>query len=166
MISRTEKIVSGILWGIAVILVISQLIGCGKVYLEPVEQLPIEEMFVVPVEPMGLIEPKKEVDTSNTQVLFTNWNKFWLGTAVAGQVADTLTTFDKLDDGYIEANPLFGTNPEKGVVIASKVVATSFVIWMAEFYLKDHPKQQEYRNWIYGTFGVIGGSFALWNSLQ
>jgi len=149
-----DKYVSSILWLIAIVLTISQLIGCGKVYLEPVEQLPIEEMFTVP------IEPKKE--TSN----FTNWNKFWLGTAIAGQVADTITTFDKLDEGYIEANPLFGKEPEKGVVIASKVAATVFVILIGEYYFKDDPRQQEYRNWLYGTFGVIGGSFALWNSLQ
>ena len=152
--SKSEKIISGVLWTIALLLVITQLLGCGKVYLEPVEQLPIEEMFTVP------IEPKKE--TSN----FTNWNKFWLGTAIAGQVADTITTFDKLDEGYVEANPLFGKEPEKGVVIASKVAATVFVIWIAEYYFKDGARQQEYRNWLYGTFGVIGGSFAIWNSLQ
>ena len=157
VMSKAEKIISGILWFTAIGLIISQLFGCSKTYLEPVEQLPIEEMF----QPKSLeLSKVKQIDS------FTNWNKFWLSTAVAGQVADTLTTFDKLDEGYIEVNPLFGTDPDRGFFIASKIAATAFVIWIAEYYFKDDPRQQEYRNWLYGTFGVIGGSFALWNSQQ
>ena len=132
-------------WLVVVLAIL--LSGCGKAYLEPVEQLPIEEMFTAP-------QPTK-VETSN----FTGWNKLWLTSVILGQTADAATTIDKLGDGCMEGNPVFGPEPSNGTIIIAKLAAIGVVVWLAEY----HP---EYRNWLYAPLAVIGTGLAVWNSQQ
>jgi len=131
-----------------VVLLAILLAGCSKAYLEPVEQLPIDEMFKV--------ESPAPAQNNST---FTGWNKFWLGTAILGQSADAATTIDKLGDGCMEGNPVFGPEPSNGTIIIAKLAAIGMVVWLAEY----HPK---YRNWLYAPLAVIGTGLAVWNSQQ
>jgi len=64
-------------------------------------------------------------------------------------------------------NP-FSTPDDTIIRTKLPVFAPRRIISVAAYteWVPDDPKQQEYRNWLYGTFGVIGGSFALWNSQQ
>jgi len=133
-------------WLVVVLAIL--LAGCGKTYLEPVEQLPIEEMFKV-----------ESPAPSQNHSTFTGWNKFWLTTAILGQTADAATTIDKLGDGCMEGNPVFGPEPSNGTIIIAKLAAVGMVVWLAEY----NPK---YRNWLYAPLAVIGGGLAVWNSQQ
>jgi len=52
----------------------------------------------------------------------TKAEKYWLTAMIAGQVADAATTQYGLHRGLKEANPLYGKDPNMGVVIGVKVV--------------------------------------------
>ena len=51
----------------------------------------------------------------------TKAEKYWLATMIAGQVADAATTQYGLHQGLKEANPLYGKDPNMGVVIGVKI---------------------------------------------
>lgn len=108
-----------------------------------------------PLQPVGFKDPSA----------FTGWNKFWAGSALIGQTGDTVSTINALDSGKCsEGNPLMGSNPSTGAIVAFKLLVGGTVIWIAEYALKRHPKQQFYRNWLYGTLAVAGVGATVWNS--
>ena len=96
---------------------------------------------------------------------WTGWNKFWLSAAVGGQVADTVSTVKALDRGCKEANPLFGSAPSTGTIVAFKVGALGLAYLATEYWLPEESRQSG-RNWIYGALGVAGFAAAGWNSAQ
>ena len=98
---------------------------------------------------------------------WTWWNRFWLGGAVAGQIADGATTIEGLDAGKChEANPFFGDDPSGGLIIGAKLAVVGAGVWITEYWLDDHPRQRQYRNWIYGTMAVTGMAAGMWNAGQ
>lgn len=104
---------------------------------------------------------------SKSQSNWTGWNKFWFASAIGGQAADALTTISGTDDGKCkEVNPVFGENPSSGAIIGIKALITGGAIWIVESIYKDNPRQQEYRNWIYGALAVSGIGAAAWNTSQ
>lgn len=96
---------------------------------------------------------------------WTNWNKFWLSAAVGGQVADTVSTARALDRGCKEANPLFGSNPSTGTIVAFKIGALGLAYLVTEYWLPEESRQSA-RNWVYGALGAAGFAAAGWNSAQ
>jgi len=98
---------------------------------------------------------------------WTGWNKVWLAAGIGGQAADAATTIDALDGGNCrEVNPLLGDDPDEGLIVGVKVAAVGLGLWITEYWLADHPRQRQYRNWIYGSLAVAGGGAALWNASQ
>jgi hypothetical protein len=96
---------------------------------------------------------------------WTGWNKFWLGAAIGGQVADTVSTVKALDRGCEEANPLFGSDPSTGTIVAIKVGVLVLAYMATEYWLPEDSRQSS-RNWIYGALGVTGLAAGAWNSAQ
>jgi hypothetical protein len=98
---------------------------------------------------------------------WTGWNKFWLGGAIAGQIADGATTIEALGSGNChEANPFFGEDPSSGLIIGAKLAAVGAGLWLAEYWYAGSDRQQECRNWIYGAMAVVGLGAGAWNAGQ
>ena len=135
--------------------------GCGRVYLEPVEQVPIDQMF--PAAP-PIIPQAARADSSSS---WSTANKLWITAAIGGQAADGITTLNALESSYCrEANPLLGGSPGDIVIIGSKLALFGVGLWYTEYYLCDDPRQQKARNAIYATFAVIGAGLGAWNYNQ
>ena len=96
---------------------------------------------------------------------WTGWNKFWLSAAVGGQVADTVSTVKALDRGCEEANPLFGSDPSTGTIVAVKAGALGLAYLATEYWLPEESRQSG-RNWVYGALGLTGFAAGVWNSAQ
>lgn len=102
-----------------------------------------------------------------TSTSFTGWNKFWLSSAIVGQAADAVTTVNALSgDECKEANPILGGSPSTGAVVALKAVIFAGSVWLVEYHYSGHPRQQDYRNYIYGSLAVLGLGAAGWNASQ
>lgn len=74
--------------------------------------------------------------------------------AIVGQIADVITTWLAIKSGGIEANPLFGTNPNLWLILLIKLIVIAF----AFFLLKGMARTRVL------TFGaIIGFGAAGWN---
>ena len=134
--------------------------GCGRVYLEPVEQVPIDQMF--PAAPPMILQ-LDQPDSSS----WSTANKIWITAAIGGQAADAATTIHSLGGGGCqEINPLLGKTPSDEAVVGLKIVAMGIGLWATEYWLDGHPEQKKMRNWIYGTLAVAGIGAAVWNGRQ
>jgi len=96
---------------------------------------------------------------------WTGWNKFWFGAAVGGQLADTASTASALDRGCKEANPLFGSDPSTGTIVAVKLGVLVLAYATTEYWTPAESRQSA-RNWVYGALGLTGFAAAGWNSAQ
>jgi len=88
--------------------------------------------------------------------------------AIAGQVADTITTIDNLDSGCVEKNSIYGENPSTFLLVAIKSVAMGIAYFAIEDWIPySSPEQQQYsRNIVYGILGSVGTGAAIWNMNQ
>ena len=124
-------------------------------WIEEIEQNPPRRD---PLQPYGFREDRST---------WTGWNKFWLAAGIGGQAADAATTIDALNGGRCrEVNPLLGDDPDNGLVIGAKLAAIGAGIAIAEYWLAGSDRQQQYRNWIYGTMAVTGMAAGMWNAGQ
>jgi len=99
---------------------------------------------------------------------WTTWNKSMFLYAIAGQVADVISTASNLDNGCVEKNSIYGENPSAFLLVAIKSVAMGIAYFAIEDWIPySSPEQQQYsRNIIYGTFGTVGAGAAIWNMNQ
>lgn len=98
---------------------------------------------------------------------WTGWNKFWAISAVGGQAGDVITTADALSsDNCVEANPIFGEDPEIATIVAFKLVVAGVVYYLVEHTEMTEEERQNARNWGYGALAVTGAGAAIWNSQQ
>jgi len=79
-----------------------------------------------------------------------------LSFAVCGSAADVWTTERALDNGGYECNPLFGSDPSDGKLIAGKVVMVAVLALIGEVY-------PESRQWLFWLAGGVGFNAAMWN---
>ena len=79
-----------------------------------------------------------------------------LSFAVAGSAADVYTTERALDNGGYECNPVFGSDPSDGKLIAGKVLALLACVAVGEL-------EPRWRPWLFGLLGVSGGAAAAMN---
>lgn len=103
--------------------------------------------------------------TARSADSWTGWNRFWFGAAVGGQLADTVSTARALDRGCKEANPLFGSDPSTGTIVAVKIGVLGLAYMATEYWLPEGSRQSA-RNWVYGTLGLTGFAAGVWNSAQ
>ena len=78
--------------------------------------------------------------------------------AVVGSAADVYTTERCLDqnNGGRELNPVYGSDPSDGKLIAGKLVALAVCAAVGEW-------QPGWRVWMYGLLGGTGAMAAAWN---
>ena len=79
--------------------------------------------------------------------------------AVAGSSADVWTTEQALDGGGYERNPVFGSDPSDGKLIAGKVVALLACVAMGEL-------EPTWRVWMFGFLGGTGAAAAWHNERE
>ena len=79
-----------------------------------------------------------------------------LSFAVAGSAADVYTTERCLDGGGYERNPVFGSDPSDGKLIAGKVVALLACVAVGEL-------EPGWRPWMFGLLGGTGAAAAVHN---
>ena len=103
--------------------------------------------------------------TARSADSWTGWNKFWFGAAVGGQLADTVSTARALDRGCREANPLFGSDPSTGTIVAVKLGVLVLAYATTEYWVPAESRQSA-RNWVYGALGLTGFAAGVWNSAQ
>jgi hypothetical protein len=84
-------------------------------------------------------------------------DKAMLGFAIGGQVADYTSTKDALSRGCVEANPLFGENPNDATLIAGKLAVSTAAVWVG------NNTKGALRKWSLGTMGLLGAGVALHN---
>jgi len=164
-------IAAGLVFAMALVLVLlaGRVLAAGQVVvhdLEVVNGQSVDEW----IEDLEQNPPSRDPLQSygfKERAAWTGWNKFWLAAAAAGQVADGATTIAAIDSGNCrEANPLLGDDPDSGLIIGVKLAVVGAGIWITEHWLDDHPRQQQYRNWIYGTMAATGMAAGLWNAGQ
>jgi len=99
---------------------------------------------------------------------WTTWNKSLFLYAIAGQVADVVSTASSLDDGCVERNSIYGEDPSTFLLIAVKSVVMGIAYFTVEDWISydSQEQQQEARNLVYGTLGTIGAGAAIWNFNQ
>lgn len=88
-----------------------------------------------------------------------------LGTGTYGQVF-TLSrgrTMLNLDRGCKEVNPLFGSDPSTGTIVAAKLGVLALAYVTTEYWVPVESRQSS-RNWVYGALGLTGFAAAAWNS--
>lgn len=103
--------------------------------------------------------------TAQSDDSWTGWNKFWFGAAVGGQLADIVSTDRGLDRGCKEANPLFGSDPSTGTIVAVKLGVLALSYATIEYWMPVESRQST-RNWVYGALGLTGFAAGVWNSAQ
>lgn len=123
---------------------------------QPFEEWINQEFHPEPPQAIGFNEPSD----------WSGWNKFWFASAVGGQAADVISTQSAINRGCIEANPLYGDHPSTGTMILVKAALLGIGYTTTEYWLADHPAQQDFRNWVYGAFTLIGFGAAGLNSGQ
>jgi len=112
------------------------------------------------------INPMATYSSKTDSEQWTGWNKFWFTSAIGGQIADVASTQAALNRGCSEANPLYGKDPSTGIMLLIKVSILGVSYITTEYFLYDHPLQQDLRNWVYGTLTLIGFGAAGWNTSQ
>ena len=103
--------------------------------------------------------------SSESDGSWTGWNKFWLSAAIGGQVFDVVSTDRGLDRGCKEVNPLFGSDPSTGTIVAAKLGVLALAYATTEYWLPEESRQST-RNWVYSALGVTGLAAGVWNSAQ
>ena len=103
--------------------------------------------------------------TAQSDDSWTGWNKFWFGAAVGGQLADIVSTDRGLDRGCKEMNPLFGSDPSTGTIVAAKLGVLGLAYVTTEYWMPVESRQST-RNWVYGALGLTGFAAGAWNSAQ
>lgn len=88
---------------------------------------------------------------------FDTMDKALLATAIGAQMADYWTTHEVLDDGGYETNPLIGSHPSDGKLMAFKAVGIGLTCWLAKV-LK--PKA---RKWVLGGLSAFYGGVVMNN---
>lgn len=95
---------------------------------------------------------------------WTTWNKVLFGSAIGMYgVGDVVSTIGALDRGCSEGNPLFGKNPDTGVLILGKVVAMGLT-WALVEYVTPEENRQVMRNVAYGMLTAAGGLVSIHNA--
>ena len=89
---------------------------------------------------------------------YTRMNKITLGTMIAAQVADGITTDRGIKAGAIERNPILGDKPSTESIALFTVTAISFK------WLLGHIMPPEYRNWFWGSATVLNTGAAIHNN--
>lgn len=103
--------------------------------------------------------------TAQSDDSWTGWNKFWFAAAVGGQLADIVSTDRGLDRGCKEVNPLFGSDPSTGTIVAAKLGVLALAYATTEYWVPVESRQSS-RNWVYGALGLTGFAAGAWNSAQ
>ena len=93
---------------------------------------------------------------------WTGWNKFWFAGAVGGNAADVISTNDALNRGCVEANPIFGEDPDMGLIIGAKLAALGLSYWFTEYVVAPSERQNA-RNIVYGAHSLIMSGVAIHN---
>lgn len=120
-----------------------------------------EEMAIEyrPPDPLTAYRSKSE---SN----WTGWNKFWFASAIGGQASDIASTSAAVNRGCSEANPLYGSDLNMGVMVLVKTALLGITYWTTEYLYDGDPGQQALRNWMYGVWAISGFAAAGWNMSQ
>lgn len=94
---------------------------------------------------------------------WTDQERLAFGLSTTAHLADLGTTIAALDSRHCkEINPLFGSNPNNGTLIAVKALAIGF-----EYAYYNSPASRGKRSHWFGYISaVIVGSAAVWNSSQ
>ena len=93
---------------------------------------------------------------------WTGWNKFWFGSSIAlfgvGDTASTIYQLKGEDSQCSEGNPVFGSDPNSGVLILSKVAMFGLMWWVGEYLNYESDEDQQLaRNIMYGSSAILGG---------
>ena len=134
--------------------------GCGKVYLEPAESVPVGKMFKAQNP-----EPPQAYH-AESQSEWTGWNRFWAGSALLSQTTDAVIAIDGLGNDCHGAGGMITKNGGSGEVVVLKLAGAGLAVWVAEWFYAGDPQQQQARNWIYGILAVSGAGTAVWNYQQ
>ena len=95
---------------------------------------------------------------------WTTWNKILLGTAIGGSIGDVASTMNKLNEGCVEANPIYGEDPSLAFMIAMKLALYGLAYYIIETNEETTiQEKQKSRNWAYGSISVIGIGATVWN---
>lgn len=111
------------------------------------------------------VDPMTSYSTT-TESNWTGWNKFWFTSAIVGQTTDVVSTQQALNRGCVEANPIFGEDPNMGLVILAKAAILGGIYYVTEYMIVGEEDQQDARNWGYGTAALVGFAAGGWNSAQ
>ena len=90
---------------------------------------------------------------------WTFWNKFFAGSAIAGQAFGVISTENALNRGCVEGNTTaWGNNPDMLVLAGVKIVVSVLVYFLTEkvIHYESIDQKQLTRNLVYGVFGAIG----------
>ena len=92
------------------------------------------------------------------EVPYDNWEKGMFATAVGGQVLDYTSTKHGLSQGCVEANPIFGEDPNDAALVAAKVFASG-AIWLGANAIENH----KWRKIFLGVTSFVGLGAAVHN---
>lgn len=92
---------------------------------------------------------------------WTDHERISFGLTAAAHVADTVTTLDGLDRGCTELNPLLGSHPNAGSIIALKALALG-----VQYAIYNSPNMGDDTH-VYGYIvAAFTGGVATWNAQQ
>lgn len=92
---------------------------------------------------------------------WTDHERYSFGLAIAAHAADAATTVNALNGNCVELNPLFGSHPSAGSVIAVKALVLGL-----QYAIYNTPGMGDNTH-VYGYIAAaITGGAAVWNSQQ
>lgn len=91
------------------------------------------------------------------EIPYDTTEKVLLGTLVATNATDALTTMEALDRGAVELNPFLGSHPSNGKLIAVKIAGVTAMTIIAN--KMDHT----FRKILLGTASLLFGGVSLHN---
>ena len=137
---------------LAIICVVLFIIVSGIFYAVYAQEVPALQEFNQEFTPPDILTSYSYKESTD----WTTWNKVLFGSAVTTfGVGDILSTADGIDRGCEEMNPLFGSNPNVGVLVVGKVAAFGIAYWLLEEYSVP-TMGSDARNWAYGFLTALG----------
>lgn len=133
-------------------------------YLIMIKVIAIILLFATPCvgKPLGEFERDYSPQTSfayKEDAPYTAWNKFWLGAAIGSQFADVGSSYYQINgsENCVEANPLFGEDPNYIAMFLVKAAILGVTYWYVEnVTVETQEQRQSLRNWAYAPHAIIG----------
>ena len=92
---------------------------------------------------------------------WTDLERYSFGLSIAAHAADAETTINGLSGNCVELNPIFGSHPSAGSVIAAKALVLGL-----QYAIYNSPNMGDNTH-VYGYIAAaIAGGAAVWNSQQ